>query len=463
MKFGICFKIMLSILLVEVCEDLNSQEKPNIIVIITDQLSSESMSFNLGDKYLKTPNIDYLAEHGVTFTNAYCANPLCVPSRSSMFTGRYPHELKIQNNNEKMVDPDKYPSLGTIFKNAGYATGYVGKWHLPYDRNVPESHGFSYLPDKKGNGLDSLSPGLAIKFLEKKHKKPFLLVVSFMNPHNICQWPRGQELPDGPIGNPPLPELCPPLRANYMPSKNETDIMQLMRTSYQKSKMFPVGDFADNKWRQYIWAYYRVIEKVDGEIGKVLQYVRESGLDKNTLIVFLSDHGDCQGAHHWNQKTVFYEEAAKVPFILSYKGINPQKSNYLVQTGIDLMPTLCDFAEIPIPKKSSGVSLKKAVTGESTLFNRNYVVVSDDMVQGEEVNGFKPEPEGRMLRNERFKYWIYNEGMQRETLYDLQNDPGEMVNLAGDPKYLDELKTCRNEMREWATKNKDPYLKFLVK
>jgi choline-sulfatase len=441
---------------------LNAQGKPNILIIMTDQQSGESMSFNMGSKYLQTPNMDYLANHGVSFTNAYSANPLCIPSRSSIFTGRYPHELGIQSNVDKMIDPLEFPALGAIFKNAGYETGYVGKWHLPYDRNKPDSHGFTYLPERKGNGTDSLSPGLAAKFLEMKHQNPFFLVVSFMNPHNICQWPRGQRLPDGAIGDPPPADQCPPLRTNALPSKNETDIMQLMRISVQKSPMFPVGDFTDGKWRQYIWAYYRMIEKVDGEIGKVLRSLRESGLDKNTLIIFLSDHGDCQGAHRWNQKTVFYEEASKVPFIISFTGLKPRKSDYLVQTGIDLMPTLCEFAGIPIPENIRGVSLKQLITDEIALPERKYIVVSDHLVQGEAVNGQKPTPEGRMLRNKQFKYWIYNEGNQKETLYDLQNDPGEMNNLVNDPKFSKELKNCRSQLLEWAKKYNDPYSKFMV-
>ena len=459
-------KLGFSVLSVLISAGAYSQQltkKPNVLFIMTDQLSAESTSFNLGSKYLKTPNIDFLAENGVSFANAYCANPLCIPSRSSMFTGRYPHELGIQYNVVKQIDPVEFPTLGTIFKNAGYETGYVGKWHLPYDRSKPESHGFTYLPDKKGNGTDSLSPGLAQEFFEMKHKNPFFLVVSFMNPHNICQWPRGQKLPDGAIGDPPRADQCPPLRANSLPSKNETDIMQLMRTSFQASPVFPVGNFTDDKWRQYIWAYYRMIEKVDGQIGEVLQSLRKSGLDKNTIIVFCSDHGDCQGAHHWNQKTVFYEEASRVPFIFSYPGITPRKSEFLAQTGIDLMPTLCDLAGIPIPKQTRGESLKNLITNNSTTPERKYLVVSDLLDQGEAVDGKKPTPEGRMLRNKQFKYWIYNEGNQKETLYNLQNDPGEMVNLASDPKFSNELKKCRSQLLEWAIKNSDPFQKFMVK
>lgn len=437
-------------------------QKPNILVIMTDQQSSESLSFNLGHKYLYTPNMDWLAEHGVSFTNAYCANPLCVPSRSSIFTGRYPHELGIQDNNSKNVDPSEFPCMGTVFSKAGYETGYVGKWHLPYREKDTLAHGFHSMADIKPVGVDSLLPGAAISFLEKKRSNPFLLVVSFCNPHNICEWARGSKLPDGPVGTPPSASACPPLRTNHLPSKNETDIMQLMRKSYQASKVFPVSGFTDEKWRQYEWAYYRMIEKVDHQIGMILSKVRESGLDENTIIIFLSDHGDCQGAHLWNQKTVFFEEAAKVPLIISYKGLKANKSSQLVQTGIDLMPSLCDLAGIQTPKVTRGISLKQIIDKGSSPVKRDYVVVSDRFDQGEAIDGRVPQPEGRVLRNNRFKYWIYNEGTRRETLYDLQNDPGEMINLAGDPKYKTDLDNCRKEMVEWAKQNNDPFLKNLV-
>ncbi len=437
-------------------------DKPNILLIMTDQQSAESMSFNLGNKYLSTTNMDWLAEHGVSFTNAYCANPLCIPSRSSIFTGRFPHEMGIQDNNSKNINPVEFPCMGTIFRNAGYKTGYVGKWHLPYKGKDTEAHGFQSMANIKPVGADSLLPGAAIKFLEAKHSNPFLLVVSFCNPHNICEWARGSKLPDGSVGTPPPGLQCPPLRSNHLPSENETDIMQLMRKSYQASRIFPVSGFNDEKWRQYIWAYYRMIEKVDSQIGIILEKVRESGLDRNTVIVFMSDHGDCQGAHRWNQKTVFYEEAAKVPLIISCRGIKVKKSDQLVQTGIDLMPTLCDIAGIKPPKVTRGISLKPVVEKGSSSVRRDYVVVSDRFDQGEAIDGRVPKPEGRMLRNKRFKYWIYDEGDQRETLYDLQNDPGEMLNLAGDPEYKTELDKCRKEMVGWAHKNNDPFLKYLI-
>ncbi len=305
--------IPLSVLSLLSSQHLYSQklpERPNFLLIITDQQSAESMCYIIGDRYISTPNMDYLARQGITFTNAYCASPLSIPSRSSMF---------------------------------------------------------------------------------------------------------------------------------------------------------PVAEFNDTKWRQYAWAYYRMIEKTDNEIGKILSVLNDSGLDKNTVIVFLADHGDCQGAHRWNQKTVFFEEASKVPFIISNPGLKSSKCDYLVQTGIDLMPTLCELAGISLKNPLPGKSLKKLVMTGSDPEKQEYIVVSDKLIQGDTDNGHKPEPEGRMLRNSCFKYWILNEGKQRETLYDLQNDPGEMVNLAGDPEFNGDLEDSRKQLPEWAEKYNDPYIQYLLR
>ena len=160
-------------------------QQPNILLIITDQQFADAMSSRIGDKYLKTPAMDRLAARGTLFTRAYCANPLCVPSRTSMLTGRYPHETGTQTNKSPKLDADEFPCLGNVFKQAGYDTGYVGKWHLPFSRRDTTQHGFDFMQNIKSNGADHASPAAAIEFLRKPRTKPFLLVASFVNPHNI--------------------------------------------------------------------------------------------------------------------------------------------------------------------------------------------------------------------------------------------------------------------------------------
>ena len=443
-------------------QDSLSKTRPNILLVITDQQSADAMSNRIGNKYISTPGMDYLASHGITFTRAYCANPLSIPSRASMFTGFYPHQTGIQSNENVMLNPREFKSAGIIFQEAGYKTGYVGKWHIPFNPDDKASHGFEYMARIKNNGIDSLIPDAAIEFIKQNHEKPFLLVTSFVNPHNICEWARGQKLPDGSIGEPPPADKCPPLKENHARTRNESDIMTQLRLNYQASPMFPVGNFTETKWREYRWAYYRMIEKTDKLLVTILDELRNSGLDKNTVIIFLADHGDAQGAHSWNQKTVFFEEIVNVPFIISLPGLNKSMvCDRLIQTGVDLIPTLCDYAGIPVPSNLSGKSARKIFEEKKKKQLRDYVVVSDKPVQGAAINGIDPKPDGRMVTGEKFKYWIFSEGIRRESLFDIKNDPGEMVNLATDPKYSGDLKKYRSYLRSWCEESDDTFIKNL--
>ncbi|MBI5686641.1 MAG: sulfatase-like hydrolase/transferase [Verrucomicrobia bacterium] len=438
--------------------------RPNILLIMTDQQSADAMSCRIGSRYLKTPAMDSLAAKGTTFTRAYAANPLCVPSRTAIFTGRYPHETAVQSNEPHKLDAAAFPCMGTVFKRAGYDTGYVGKWHFQFNSKDEAAHGFDYTANLKNNGGDNASPALAIEFLRKPRTQPFLLVASFVNPHNICEWARGDRLPDGAVGEPPPPDQCPPRRANHEPPKNESDIMLLMRRSFQMSRVFPVGGFDEKKWREYIWAYYRMIEMADRHIGTVLQALRDAGLERNTLVVFTSDHGDCQGAHGWNQKTVFYDESTRVPLIFCWPGVTKVgTSERLVQMGIDLLPTFCDYADIPATKSLPGLSLKATANGQTTDDPRDYIVVSNKMVQGEPIDGVKCEPEGRMLRSRRYKYSVYSLGQRRESLFDMQQDPGETINLAENPQHRATLDQHREYLTVWCQKYQDAFIRHVPK
>ncbi|HUT46449.1 MAG TPA: sulfatase-like hydrolase/transferase [Sedimentisphaerales bacterium] len=427
-------------------------KSPNILVIITDQQFADAMSCCIGRDYIHTPNMDSLAASGMRFTRAYCPNPLCVPSRTSMFTGHYLHETGIQTNAKEKIDPDKFICMGRIFKEAGYDTGFFGKWHMPFKEANSNEHGFDTYIGKEGR----YSGVPASQFIRLDRERPFLAIASFLNPHNICEWSRGQKLPGGPIGEPPEPQACPPLKPNMAPPEGETDIISHMRKGYQTHRLFPVGNFTNDKWRQYRWAYYRLIEKVDRHVGTLLDALRESGQQENTLIVFLSDHGECHGVHRWNQKTVFYDEAARVPLIISQKGRTPQGTcDTLVQTGVDLIPTLCDFAGIDVPKGLPGRSLKACALNQSSGEDRPYIVVSNKMVQCEPVDGVMLQPDGRMVRSQKYKYCLYSLGQRRESLVDMKADPGEMVNLAAKRQYRKALLQHREFLRDFALKHDD--------
>src|SRR6185312_4552208 len=431
----------------------SSRRPPNILIITTDEQSSDAVSYRIGAKYLHTPNIDGLAANGIAFTRAYCADPICVASRTSIFTGRYPIQTGVLDNSDLFttrLDPHKFPIMGRIFQQQGYNTAYFGKWHIACSEKDPSVHGFSTIATTL---KDDVSAADAAAFLRSRPKEPFLAVASLLNPHNICEWARGQRLPLGPIGNPPPVDQCPPLRPNHAPQHNAPDIVSLMRRSYHDTRMFPVGDFTANKWREYIWAYYRLAEKADAHVGTVLTALRESGLEENTLVVFLSDHGDCQGAHGWNQKTVFYDEASRVPLVLSHKGVTRRATSArLVNTGIDLLPTLCDYAGIHAPASLPGLSLRNPAANPS-----RYIVCANKMVQGAPIDGKELTPSGRMVRSTRYKYCAYDMGDRRESLVDMEKDPGEMWNLAGEHRFRHLLLEHRAMLREWCGKFGDPF------
>lgn len=443
-----------------IADKIPASSKPNILLIMTDQQSADIMSWNIGRKYINTPNMDSLAENGTIFTRAYSANPLCVPCRTSLFTGHYPHQTGVETNSDiKLPVAEKYRNMGAIFRDAGYDTGYLGKWHMAYDVKDTGVHGFEFMRTIKNNGTDIHIPAGADEFLNIKREKPFLLVTSFVNPHNICEWPRNEELPDGPIGVAPAPDECPPALQNGAPMKSEPDIIPLIKKSFQSNPMFPVGDFDENKWRQYRWAYFRMIEKVDALIGKVIESLKNSGQYDNTVIVFTSDHGDMQGAHGWNQKTVLFEESVHISFIINQpSGKKKVFNENLVNTGVDTLPTLCAFAGISLSPEYPGLNVLGREAAE-----RKYIVSENKMIQGAPVDGVIPEPAGRMVRSGRYKYCIYDMGERNESLVDLESDPGETLNLAENPEYTQILDHHRKYLAEWCKNYGDGFLTVVSK
>ena len=168
----------------------------------------------MGTQYIHTPAMDSLAENGVLFSKAYTPNPLCMPARNSIFTGRYPHETGVTKNNWSHSDLDpEFVFMGTYLRNAGYNTAYCGKWHICLNTKDQQAHGFKILKKDKvmppeDDNYDSRISHAAVEYLQQKHEQPFLLVVSLLNPHNICEWARRlagrkQKLNCGEIGTPP--------------------------------------------------------------------------------------------------------------------------------------------------------------------------------------------------------------------------------------------------------------------
>jgi choline-sulfatase len=436
-------------------EAAESSTRPNVLLIMTDQQFAGAMSC-VGNRDVHTPAMDSLAANGTLFTNAYCTNPVCVPSRVSLFNGHMPHEMGVYTNIYPHAAIRNFPMLGRSLRDAGYDTGYVGKWHLLVPEKEKDIHGFDYMSIHK----DPETPRDCSAFIKQKRDKPFFLVASFIDPHDICQWARGESFKNGPIGDPPSPEQCPELPANHAIPDNEPDVIRKVQAKYRES-IYPTADWTPGKWRQYRWAYYRMVELVDRRIGEVLDALRNTGQEENTVVLFVSDHGDGTGAHLWNQKQVLYEEPTRVPFIIAQKGRSRPgvtEHTQLVSTGLDLFPTVCDCAGVTVPPELKGHSLRGIVeTGHGKPL-REYVVTETEFGEFTNTPPFQHVgPMGRMVRSAKYKYVVYSEGTIREQLFDMENDPGEMVNLAVSSEHSDVLNAHRRMLLDWAAETKDDF------
>lgn len=418
---------------------------PNIIYIMTDQQSGDAMSC-AGNFSLHTPNMDRLAERGVRMTSTYCALPLSGPSRSAMFTGFMPSQVGMMENETPLPDSLRTRTLGDLMERAGYDNGYAGKWHVNTN-SLPGRRAFGF-ENLHGQGDDGLAEA-AVEFLRRDHGgRPFFLVASFDNPHNICQYARGQRLPEAELDEPSDVKSCPNLPANHLIQPYDADVLRWERgLSYA---LYPTKGYTADDWRRYRNAYFRLVETVDAEIGKIINEIDRQGLWDNTVVIFTSDHGDGQGAHQWNQKTVLWEECACVPMIVCAPGNGKnagKTSAELINNGIDLMPSVLDWAGQDKPAWCKGNSFRHAVECPDAGGSRAAYVVTETVFA--QTGGTK----GWMLRTPRYKYVLYESGANREMLFDMEADRLEMRNLAVEADYAAEVARHRELLRQWFADN----------
>ncbi len=422
----------------------------NILLITTDQQSATMLSCS-GNQDLATPNIDSLAEDGARFEKAYAAQPLCIPQRCSWYTGLMPHQHGVTFNS-----PDEPLCasfmMGQIFRDAGYATGYSGKWHI----NVPEQdksrHGFDWMSNIRCNGADTEIISDFRRFLKEDGNKPFLFSASFNNPHNICEATSGGPFPDGNPGMVENLEQLPPLPDNFCIPEREPSVIREVQDMY-RAKNYPTANWDETRWRLHRWFYCRITEIVDHRIGELLQVLRQDGHLDDTLIVFTSDHGDGNAHHQWNQKQVLYDEAARVPFVVAQpgSGLGRIEARQLVNTGIDLIPTLCGLTGIECPTHLEGRDWSALLSNADLPQQRDHVIVETEFGTFGQPSGYM----GRAVRTSRYKYMIYDRGDNREFFVDMEDDPGETINLAGNPDHQEELDRHRALLRDYIVRTDD--------
>lgn len=433
--------------------------RPNILLLITDQQNFNTLSC-AGNRYCHTPWLDELARRGVRCAPAYAAAPVCGPSRAALASGLTPTQLN-HPVNDLPIDWQTHRTFGHLLTDAGYDCRWLGKWHAPHFMpNRAKGHlvpGFQEFPIELVPGYslgDTVDTQVAWMAREQFHKhlptdQPWFMAAAFHQPHDICHW----------IVNPQPPyahtEQFPPLPANFEPPCAEAEFFQRCRArKHYGGETTATAHWTETDWRAYLHAYYHMAEQVDRTIGYVLEALWRSKFADNTLVVFTSDHGENCGAHRMTVKLTLNEEAVRVPLLASWPGHLPAgavRTDDLVSL-LDLAPTFCDVAgaRSPLELGSPGQSLL-AHWQTGAALARDYI-----------VSELAPDTEdlalqARMVRSRRYKYIACSWGARPEMLFDLQTDPGEMVNRAADPALRAELGAHRAHLRQWCERTGDPF------
>lgn len=403
--------------------------KPNLLFIHTDQQHFEAIS-GLGCKHLRTPNMDRLLARGTAFTQSYSADPVCCPARACWYTGRTASENGMLSNNHKLNQG--MPDLGQWLKTRGYSTFYTGKWHMPGRANTS---GFTVLtsnPSHLGQHTDGVvSKSAQAFFRDYSGDKPFFLSIGLLQPHDCCYWITSHDDYKGGCPYPSIKDDLPPLPANFHYDVKEPKVL-----AEHLAKIRGKREWTDEFWRYYIWSYYRHVEMVDAQLGRILDALEDSKFARDTLIVFTVDHGDGLGRRKLVTKWFTYDEAIRVPMIVCLPGSSGsgKLDKEHVVSGLDVAPTLCDFAGVEAPPDMRGRSLRPMLEGRTQEW-REFIVSECNI-------------SGRMLRTPEYKLVAYKDDPVIQ-LFDMRADPWEMNNLAEDAHHAGTVSDLQKRLADW--------------
>ena len=452
------------------------KKKPNVLFIITDDQRFDTIHA-LGNSEIITPNLDNLASRGTSFVRAHIAGgtcgAVCMPSRAMVLSGRNPFHLEELGGNI----PPQHKTLAENFKNNGYETIGLGKWHngcpayarsftqgakiffggmwdhwnVPtcrYDQTGEYDNVINFVVDffKDNHPLaqhcDEFEPGkhsstlltdAAIDLLNKNAggEKPFFMYLAYLAPHD----PR--TMPDE------FRDMYDPENITLPPNFQE-----IIDTNYplmvHRDEHLAEYPRKESEIKRHIAEYYAMITHLDFEIGRLLDALHQSGEEDNTIVVFTGDNGLAVGQHGWLGKEDIYEHGIRVPLIMAGPGIKENVRNDAYVYLYDIFPTLCEKVGITIPESVDGKSFVQLLDGEhGESFRDELYLIFDEFVRG--------------VKNDHYKLIEYRNGDEDGDkwtfLYDIKNDPWETENLA----FRDEYQSLVAEFREKIIKHRDDW------
>lgn len=439
-------------------------KQPNILFILCDDLRPQGLGC-YGSEHVKTPNIDRLAKEGVRFENGFCTTSLCSPSRASILSGVYAHKHGVTNNFTEY--PDSMKSFPGVLHDAGYATAYVGKYHMGEDNDEPRK-GFDWFVTHKGQGkyfdtewnlngtkrevlkgyYTTIATDLTLDWLKKQSAdKPWCMFLGHKAPHSFY------------TPEPKYEHSFDHVRVPYPATAFQLDdkptwIKERLYTwhgiygpLFEWRKKFPddkpeaVKDFEN-----MVHGYWGTILSVDDSVARLRTYLEETKQLDNTIIVFMGDNGLLEGEHGMVDKRTAHEPCLRIPIIVRYPGLTKDSKAITQQVlTVDMAPSLLELCSAPGLSNIDGKSWVKLVQQGDASWRKSWLYHYNYETQ------FPYTPNVRAVRTDDWKYMHYPHGdgspdKHMAELYDLKNDPGETKNLINDPKYAAKVEEMKAEL-----------------
>ena len=422
-------------------------DRPNILFLFADQMHAFAMGC-MGTEDIHTPNLDKLAREGVLFRNCYSNAPVCTPFRATLISGQYGSQTDTLRNGRYI--PEGTRTLAGALNDAGYRTGWVGKWHLGATGNVwipPELradftefigyqcyndflHSVKFYDEAGdehwyGHHRTDVTSDIAIERMEKMAKNaPFALFVSYQNPHYPEQpgYEYDEMYRDVTIARRPNCEEVDPYTRTHSPP------------SPKPQENDPIYQRYGNDLNEYLRAYYAMVTQLDANVGRMMDALDRMGLRDNTVVMFTSDHGDLQGSHGEINKGKAWEESSRIPLIVRAPGGAAGAVVDDLVSGVDFFATCVDYAgQSPVP----------SVEGDS------FAPLMSDPSQTLDRPVFSEMQPWCMVREGAFKLVVEKEGFVATHLFDLEDDPYEMNNLLNDPTNAGKQAHLYDVLQNW--------------
>ena len=455
---------------------MTEYRRPNILLIMADDHAPAAFS-TYGSKLNSTPNLDRIAAEGLRLDRCFCTNAICTPARASVHTGKYSHTTGIKTLND-VIDQTQETTVGMLLNDAGYQTAFVGKWHLGHGgHSDPAGYDFwSVLPGQgkyhdpeltemgkliteSGYVTDVLTDKALGWLANRDTERPFFLVCAHKAPHDPFQPnPKDRVL----FADDPIPEPAT-FHDNYenraAAAGMATEKVELMHLKNHVPDPVPAGLSAEEQkawnYQSFIRNYLRCVASIDENAGRLLDFLDENELTDDTIVIYTSDHGFFLGDHGWYDKRFMYEESIRIPFLMRYpRAIRAGTVSDRIALNVDFAPTILDYAGAAVARDMQGRSLRPLAEGSvpsdwrTSMYYRYWMHLAHFNI-----------PAHYGIRTERHKLiYYYGEALGSAgaidastepewELFDLVDDPQEMVNLYEDPAHSELIDGLKSQLK----------------